>query len=121
MVGNGVTNWKYDCTPAYFHMSYYHGLISDDLYNNVQQNCDLSYADAPNPPPLSEQCQQWLGKFGELTSLVNIYDVFGKCYRAPSMHHSTHGMLKEVTDAGNEKSSTKINKGLTAERYTPFA
>lgn len=56
LVGNGVTNWKYDCTPAYFHMAYYHGLISDDLFNNVNANCDFAYVDAPNPPVLSAQC-----------------------------------------------------------------
>ena len=50
LVGNGVTNWKYDCTPAYFHMSYYHGLISDQLYNNMTANCDLSFYDAPQQP-----------------------------------------------------------------------
>lgn len=60
MVGNGVTNWKFDCTPAYFHMSYYHGLISDDLYNNVNQNCNLTYFDAPTPPVQSDQCNQWM-------------------------------------------------------------
>ena len=27
IVGNGVTNWKYDGTPAYVEMSYWHGLI----------------------------------------------------------------------------------------------
>lgn len=54
MVGNGVTNWKYDCTPAYFHMSYYHGLISDELYNNVNKFCDFSYVDAPEPPVLTQ-------------------------------------------------------------------
>lgn len=27
IVGNGVTNWKYDGTPAYVEMAYWHGLI----------------------------------------------------------------------------------------------
>jgi carboxypeptidase C (cathepsin A) len=45
IVGNGVTNWKYDGTPSYFHMSYYHGLIDDVLFNNVNKNCNLTYYD----------------------------------------------------------------------------
>ena len=57
MVGNGVTNWKYDCDPAYFYTSYYHGLTSDSLKDNyTANNCDFSYIDAPNPSVLSQVC-----------------------------------------------------------------
>ena len=31
MVGNGVTNYDYDCSPAYVDMGYYHSLYSDEL------------------------------------------------------------------------------------------
>lgn len=112
LVGNGVTNWKYDCTPAYFHMGYYHGLVSDELYNNVQQNCDLSYFDAPTPGNLSAQCEAWMDKFAELTEDVNVYDVFGKCYSGPNMEWRTRSVY-EVTDAPSEH-------GLTASKYSPF-
>jgi carboxypeptidase C (cathepsin A) len=80
MVGNGVTNWKYDCTPAYFHMSYYHGLISDELFYNVNNYCNITYFDSPDPPVQNAQCTEWMNKFNNLTTLVNIYDIFGKCY-----------------------------------------
>lgn len=43
MVGNGVTNWKYDTTPAYVEMAYWHGLYDDALYHNLKDNCDLTY------------------------------------------------------------------------------
>jgi carboxypeptidase C (cathepsin A) len=29
MVGNGVTNWKYDTQPALIEMAYWHGLYDD--------------------------------------------------------------------------------------------
>jgi carboxypeptidase C (cathepsin A) len=32
MVGNGVTNWKYDGSPSAFEMSYWHSLVDKDLY-----------------------------------------------------------------------------------------
>ena len=101
MVGNGVTNWKFDCTPAYFHMSYYHGLISDELFNAVNKNCDLSFFDSPEPPVLSQQCQDYMKKFDSLVSLVNIYDVFGKCYQNPTLHRTIHGLQqnKQVSDS----------------------
>lgn len=98
MVGNGVTNWKYDCTPAYFHMSYYHGLISDELFNNVNANCNITYYDSPEQPIQSPQCQEWMDKFDQLTSLVNVYDIFGKCYKNPSIHRAIHG-LTETSDS----------------------
>lgn len=119
MVGNGVTNWKYDCTPAYFHMSYYHGLISDELFNTVNANCDLSYFDSPNPPALSDQCKALMEKFGDLTTLVNIYDVFGKCYRGPNLHRSIHGLAAEKSDSPKDTLTTPV-EGMTASKYTPF-
>lgn len=42
MVGNGVTNWKYDTLPAFVEMAYWHGLYDDDLYDQVK-GCDFSY------------------------------------------------------------------------------
>ena len=49
MVGNGVTNWKYDCTPAYLHMAYYHGLLDDVLKDKIAKaNCDFAYFDFDN-------------------------------------------------------------------------
>lgn len=35
MVGNGVTNWKYDTMPAYVEMAYWHGLYDLDMYNEI--------------------------------------------------------------------------------------
>ena len=37
IVGNGVTNWKYDGTPAYIEMGFWHGLYSIDLYDKYNQ------------------------------------------------------------------------------------
>ena len=62
MVGNGVTNWKYDITPAYFHMSYYYGLIDYDFYNEVNTKCDFAYVDYDNST-LSTDCLAKLTKF----------------------------------------------------------
>jgi len=32
IISNGITDWKFDGFPAYFKMSFYHGLIDDELY-----------------------------------------------------------------------------------------
>jgi len=66
-VGNGVTNWKFDCTPAFFHMAYYHGLIDDELFDAVNAKCDLSYYNAPDGSPLkpvlSDECNNLMSRF----------------------------------------------------------
>lgn len=38
MVGNGVTNWDVDTTPAYVQMAYWHGLYDYDMYTSIQEN-----------------------------------------------------------------------------------
>lgn len=44
MVGNGVTNWKYDGVPARVEQAYYFGIIDDTMYKNMQA-CDWAYFD----------------------------------------------------------------------------
>jgi len=39
MIGNGVTDWRFDTTPALFEMSQMHGIIPLDLYTFLKQNC----------------------------------------------------------------------------------
>ena len=44
IVGNGVTNWKYDCDNALVQMGFWHGLYSEDLYDRINADkCDYSY------------------------------------------------------------------------------
>lgn len=66
MVGNGVTNWKYDTMPAFVEMAYWHGLYDDDLYKNIK-TCDLSFY-SWNADKLSDDCTKWVGRFSELVS-----------------------------------------------------
>jgi len=43
MVGNGVTNWTYDGTPAYIEMGYWHSLYSQEIRDNMTANkCDYA-------------------------------------------------------------------------------
>lgn len=37
IVGNGVTNWKYDSIPAYMEMGFWHSLYDLDLYEKSQK------------------------------------------------------------------------------------
>lgn len=40
MVGNGVTNWKYDATPAMVEVAYWYNLMDEDSYNNIKTSCN---------------------------------------------------------------------------------
>lgn len=78
MVGNGVTDWKYDTAPAFVQMSYWHGLIDDDLYDAIK-GCDLSYLEF-EPEKLKGDCKTAYARFETLIDGLNGYDVFGKCF-----------------------------------------
>jgi hypothetical protein len=36
MVGNGVTDWEFDTTPAFIEMAYWFGMYEDELYYNIK-------------------------------------------------------------------------------------
>lgn len=58
MVGNGVTDWEVDTTPAYIEMGYWFGLYEDSLYYNMKAKCDYSYFEF-NYELLSPQCLEY--------------------------------------------------------------
>lgn len=39
LVGNGVTDYRFDCEPAMFELSYTHGLIDRELYEGIKSAC----------------------------------------------------------------------------------
>ena len=116
MVGNGVTDWKYDTMPAEFEMSYWYGLIDDDLYFKVKNNCDLSYFEFSTP---SDECQAYLDTFDSYVANVNMYDVFGKCYKTPSAFQMYGGSSSLTQDEGLTATTTK--NFFTVADYTPFS
>jgi cathepsin A (carboxypeptidase C) len=81
MVGNGCTNWSVDCTPAYMEMGYWHGLYDDDLYATIVDNKCEEQFERFFQGPYTPECFQAYGRFNQLTSNVNVYDVYGICYQ----------------------------------------
>lgn len=64
MVGNGVTNWKYDGVPARVEQAYYFGIIDDAMYNKMQA-CDWAYFDV-DPSSFSTDCVNMMNDFEAL-------------------------------------------------------
>ena len=107
MVGNGVTNWKYDTDPAAFEMSYWHSLIDKEMYDSKEKlNCTFNNMEDDDITP--EACTNLSIKFNKLFEDVNIYDIFGTCY------HSLDSGLRSLTEGSVEKPY------WTASDYTPW-
>ena len=59
MVGNGVTNWKFDTTPAYTNIAYWHGLYSQEMYDEyLALDCKDQYGQFSSEN-LTEACAKW--------------------------------------------------------------
>jgi hypothetical protein len=83
MVGNGVTNWKYDTYPAFIELANAHSMMNPADYDMMKTlGCDYSGLEFGADIP--ENCMDLLNNFGNATANVNIYDTLGDCYFAPS-------------------------------------
>jgi len=80
IVNNGFTDWKHDGLPAYFEMSYYHGLIDDELFD-FGIKCNLSYVEVVGQDDLPPGCKKSLRTFLDYTKYVNEWDIYAKCYK----------------------------------------
>lgn len=66
MVGNGVTNWKYDGDPAYVEMGMYYGLYGYELWELMkQENCHYYYIDVASPND-TDECLAYYDIFNKL-------------------------------------------------------
>ena len=92
-------------------MAYWYGLIDDVLYNNVKQNCNLSFWDF-DAGKLSDDCKRWMNNFESKISGINHYDFLGKCYIEPQP--ASLQVSSEYTE------EPKITRTYTVNDYTPF-
>ena len=73
-VGNGVTDWSVDGTPAYVEMSWYHGLIPRTLKETIDKN-DCQFRDV-GEKPLSSECKKAFKEWETFVEGINVYDVY---------------------------------------------
>ncbi|XP_040993388.1 serine carboxypeptidase-like 20 [Juglans microcarpa x Juglans regia] len=100
MVGNGVSDDKFDGN-ALVPFAHGMGLISDDLFEEVNSECKGNYYN----PPLTDTCQSKLEKVDEDLEGLNIYDILEPCYHSPE--------IREVTTASIELPSSFHRLGET--------
>lgn len=79
VVGNGVTNWKWDGDQAYITGGFPRGLSSIDLYHaEKNEGCNFYYED--NEPDYSPACLPYANKFYQDTNSINVYDIYRTCW-----------------------------------------
>jgi hypothetical protein len=120
MVGNGVTNWKYDGKPAAIEQGYWFGLVDDALYFKMK-TCDFAYYDY-DPSQLSQECQDMVTQFDSYMKNIQPYDLLGKCYyfpkaNEPTLYATEEGTFRTTTGQQKEELRSKV---FTAYEYTNF-
>ena len=94
IVGNGVTNWKYDGDPAYIQMAFGNSLFGTKLQQSIKENnCTFYYFDYAYSDTYDErirECNHIFDKFWQLTTYINIYDVYRRCFGADTLVKTHH-------------------------------
>ena len=96
MVGNGCTNWKYDTTPAYMEMAYYHSLYSGETWQGIQDNnCLQEYYDNEwKQAVVGKVCTGFSKDFSDAVEKVNVYNIEGPCWGLKGDANSKYGFTK---------------------------
>jgi len=76
MVGNGLTDYRYDNIWGLIDMSFWYGVLGTRTYMNMTANCRKD-----NCP---SYCDALFMDFAEVLEKINRFDIFGKCWTGPS-------------------------------------
>jgi len=121
MIGNGVTNWTWDTQPATFNMTYWHALMGQEMWDDLEANqCDFSminFGTIPGPA-----CLALYDRFMNITSKINMYKIFDPFMRAPALtkkkqvkSYTSGDQILEITDEIDEEV-----RGFSQRHYTPW-
>lgn len=122
-IGNGVTNWKYDTTPAFVELAFAHGLINLDLQQRIEEaDCDFSEV----AKKFSYSCSQLLGEFFQQVEHVYPYDMYRppeEIYTSPSPDNFIKNLLMSDNDGtcqyGGFAGIVRNRQRRTANEFLP--
>ena len=121
MIGNGVTDWRYDTTPAFIEMAHSHGLIDPVLHSKLTDECiyafDYDKVDEYEPNP---DCDLYFNQFYELTDSVNIYDIYRKCWTGEESTSEDNMRLHFSKNQLESKDGVSKKMYFTPSEYSPF-
>ena len=112
-IGNGVTDWTYDTTPAFLEMGFYHGLVGwteQDGFDAL--NCIPDYK--------SDGCQPYVSKFDALVQDLNPYDIYDWHDRDFPVTNPDYARFldeKYKTGMREKQKLLKANPGFGMETY----
>ena len=116
MVGNGVTDWTFDTTPAFVQLAYDEVLLEDSLYDRIQK-LGCNYGTNHPYDGISTACKAALIDVMNKTNGINTYNTYGICYGKdpfPQLKSSSHGV--SVVDGVDKV----YKRHYTAADYTPW-
>jgi hypothetical protein len=76
-IGNGVTNWDFDTTPALIKMAYQHGLMDLELKHEFDAHPECSWNDLEMEDN-SLTCTKLVAKLRMNMRTLNPYDIYRK-------------------------------------------
>jgi len=75
MVGNGCTDWTYDCQPATNNITHGRALLNTDLWDKMTDNkCDYSGCEFGNNP--SSSCMGYLDQANDAIQDIDLYNMY---------------------------------------------
>ncbi|EEF47390.1 serine carboxypeptidase, putative [Ricinus communis] len=85
LIGNGASRSQYDGINALVSFAHGMGLISNDIFEEIQSTCKGNYY---NP---TANCDSSLDKLDRSISGLNIYDILEACYHDPESQQKAKG------------------------------
>ena len=122
MVGNGVTNWTYDTTPATVDVAFYRSLVSTSTYRAMENlNCNFSGVALQDFSNCSRECRGHLSTLYQAMQDIDVYNIYGRCWGADlgglSAEEVRNQLYGKAMINGEEK---EYKKFMTAQEYTPW-
>jgi len=110
LVGNGVTDWKYDTTPALIDFAFTHGIYSVETRNKFVSFC----LDGPD----DEDCKDAENEVMQSFETINIYDIYRNCWDSNSAKQDKKAKNLAFLSEFEENSSFKSK--ASKFQYTPW-
>ena len=123
ILGNPITNYRYDGLPAQVDLALARGQIDDELHEDINDFCDLAYYNIYGS--VSEQCMRVLDKFFFYTNLTNQFDMYTKCFPNQTVRclwskeatdYFNTPLVKQQLHINESSSWTACNDGSKYER-----
>ncbi|XP_011016537.1 PREDICTED: serine carboxypeptidase 1-like isoform X1 [Populus euphratica] len=85
LIGNGVSRSQFEGLSALVPFTHGMGLVSDDIFEEVERACKGNYQNA------SDSCYISIDKIDQALSGLNIYDILEPCYHDPASDQQAKG------------------------------